>query len=285
MSSQASLVSTYQAQGRYARRFQQLQAEGRGAFIPFTLLGWPTLSHCQTILRTLVESQPAALELGLPFSDPIADGALIQQAVGETLATGFKIHQAFELIAYARRLDANVPIGLLVYYNTVLAQGGEAFFAQAKTAGVDAVLIADLPPEAAEEVAPFARAAGIELIFIVSPLTTTERLTAVCQVAGAFLYVVSRLGITGTESRYDPNLPQLLTAWKQQTALPLCVGFGISKPEHSQRMLELGADGTITGSQILAECQASLQTDPTGNTLAKDVGAYLHTMIQAHSRL
>jgi tryptophan synthase alpha chain len=276
-----SITNTVSA-SRYQQRFQQLQQQGQKAFIPFALLGWPTQQHCQTILKAMVAAKPAALELGLPFSDPIADGAVIQQAVGETLATGFKMSQAFELIAYARSLDAELPIGLLAYYNTVLALTPEVFFKQVKLAGADAVLIADLPPEAADEVYPAAQAAGVELIFIISPVTDEQRLARVLQYAGGFLYVVSRLGITGTESRYDERLPQLLALWKQQTSLPLCVGFGISLPEHSQQMLALGADGTITGSHIINLCKQALAEAANGDTLTPCLTTYLTSMIEAH---
>jgi tryptophan synthase alpha chain len=257
------------ATNRYAEKFSTLQTLGQKGFIPFTLLGWPNFEQSKVIIRQLVEANPAALELGLPFSDPVADGSTIQQAVSETLATGFKIPQAFELIAYARTLNTDMPIGLLVYYNTVLAQGLEGFFTQAKQAGVDAVLIADLPPEMAEEVKPVADAVGIALVFIVSPLTKPERLTQLAKVAGAFFYVVSRLGITGSQAVYDENLPTLMTMLREKSTLPLYVGFGISTPEQAQTMINLGADGYITGSKIIELVREKA-----------DLPAYLKAMVQ-----
>jgi tryptophan synthase alpha chain len=255
---------------RYAQAFERLKANNEKGFIPFTLLGWKDIDSCKAILKQLVECKPAALELGLPFSDPVADGSTIQQAVTETLATGFKIPQAFELVAYARSLDADVPIGLLVYYNTVLAQGIERFFAQAKQAGADAVLIADLPPEMAYEVKPFADLAGIELVFIVSPLTKPERVQQLATVAGAFFYVVSRLGITGSHATYDEKLPATLQMLRSVSNLPLYVGFGISTPQQAQTMIELGVDGFITGSRIIELVKQG-----------GDLPAYLASMVQA----
>jgi tryptophan synthase alpha chain len=255
---------------RYAKAFEPLKARNQKGFIPFTLLGWKDVDTCKTILKQLVECKPVALELGLPFSDPVADGSTIQQAVTETLATGFKIAQGFELIAYARSLDADVPIGLLVYYNTVLAQGLEGFFKQAKQAGADAVLIADLPPEMAYEVKPFADLAGIELVFIVSPLTKPERIQQLATVAGAFFYVVSRLGITGSHATYDANLPATLAMLRKVSRLPLYVGFGISTPEQAKTMMNLGADGVITGSKIIELVEQG-----------GDLPAYLASMVQA----
>ena len=245
---------------RYTARFEGLKAEGRHGFIPFTLLGWPDVETSKRILKTMVEAKPAALELGLPFSDPIADGPVIQQAVSATLANGFRMDQGFELIEYARSLDAELPIGLLVYFNTILAQGVEGFFEKLKAAGGDAVLIADLPPEMAEQVSFAAKANHIELIFMVSPLTTSDRLDTFVKQAGAFIYVVSRLGITGAEERYDESLADLLSTLKAKTDLPLCVGFGISTPAQARQMIELGADGVITGSALI-NCVTQNQPD------------------------
>jgi tryptophan synthase alpha chain len=257
---------------RFATRFQALKEANKKAFIPFTLLGYPTLEDSKKILKTLVDAKPAALELGFPFSDPVADGAVIQSAVTETLANGYTLEDGFEAIAYARGLDAEIPIGVLVYYNTVLSQGEDTFFARLKEAGADACLIADLPPENAEEVKPFADAHGIELIFIVSPLTSADRFQSFAQYAGAFLYVVSRLGITGTEERYDSRLEELIARIREHTNLPLCVGFGISKPEHIEAMKALGFDGMITGSRILQVAQEESQ----GGTSLQD---YLASML------
>jgi tryptophan synthase alpha chain len=153
---------------RFSTRFATLKEQEKQAFIPFTLLGWPNVETCKATLRSLIEANPSALELGLPFSEPVADGPVIQQAVTEALEAGYTLEQGLECLRYARSLDADIPIGVLGYYNTVLAQGKEPFFIRLKEAGADACLIADLPPEAAHEIKPAADAAGMELIFIVS---------------------------------------------------------------------------------------------------------------------
>jgi tryptophan synthase alpha chain len=247
----ASTKKTGVGPGRYAKRFAQLKAQGKHAFIPFTILGWPTREKSLEIIDAMLEGGATMLELGLAFSDPAADGPIIQQADVETLATGFKVKDALTLIKAVRQKDADIPIGLLVYYNMVLAKGPERFFQQLAEAGADGVLIADLPPELAEEVLPAAQKAGIDLIFIVSPLTSNERLEKIAAMAGGFLYVVSRLGITGTEARYDTHLKTLLARIKAITPLPACVGFGISTPEQATNMIQLGADGAITGSKVI----------------------------------
>jgi tryptophan synthase alpha chain len=238
-------------QNRYQRRFEKILAQQAKAFIPFTLLGWPNIQTSYDILKTMIAANVTALELGLPFSDPIADGATIQQAVTETLATGFSVAQAWELIAQVRALDADIPIGLLVYYNLILARGPEAFFAQAAQAGVDGVLVADLPPEMAEDLYTIAQQVGIALIFIASPLTREDRLQKIARYGNGFLYAVSRLGVTGAHATYDVTLSDALERFRAQVPLPVCVGFGVSTPAQAQHMIAQGADGVITGSRII----------------------------------
>lgn len=236
---------------RYQRRFEALKSENRKAFIPFTVLGYPDRDRCRRTLAAMIESGVSALELGLAFSDPVADGPVIQKAAFDVIESGFKVRDAFELVREARALDNEIPIGLLVYHNMVIARGGEEFFRQAAEAGVDGVLIADLPPESAEELAAAAKRQGIDLIFIISPLTDAERITQISKLGGGFLYVVSRLGITGTEARYDDQLRGLIERAHGATDLPLCVGFGISTPENAKNMYDLGADGAISGSRVV----------------------------------
>lgn len=260
---------------RFAERFTELKAQGKKGFIPFTLLGWPNKETSKAMLKTMVEAQPACLELGIPFSDPVADGPIIQQAVYQVLDKGFRLDDAFELIAYVRSLDATLPIGLLVYSNTVLSRGYEPFYQQAKEAGADGILLADLPPESAQEALQAADATGLAQIFIVSPLTSPERFATFAKAASGFLYVVSRLGITGTESRYDSNLGNVLQAIRSVTKLPLYVGFGISTPDDVKTILQQGADGTITGSRILQLVQEA------GDAWPPALSAYLNAMVAA----
>jgi tryptophan synthase alpha chain len=150
------------------------------------------------------------------------------------------------------RQMTDIPIGLLVYYNTVLAQGVASFYQQVARLGVDGVLVADLPPEAAEpEVVPLARGHGVAPLFLISPMTSGERLRRIGTVADGFLYAVSRLGITGTHDVYDDTLAQLIGRAHAETTLPVCVGFGISTPAQAKKMVALGADGVITGSGVI----------------------------------
>lgn len=236
---------------RYRQRFEALRRYNHKAFIPFTVLGWPNRDTSLEIVQAMLDGGATMLELGLAFSDPAADGPIIQAADLETLQSGFQVDDALTLIRDIRQRDVAIPIGLLVYYNMVLARGVEAFFRDIHEAGADSVLIADLPAELADEVYPAAKRYGVALVFIVSTLTTDVRLEQILQRADGFLYVVSRLGITGTEAHYDTALEDLLQRVKKQTDLPLCVGFGISTPEQAADMIRKGADGVISGSKII----------------------------------
>jgi tryptophan synthase alpha chain len=234
---------------RYKLAFKQI--DRAGSFIPFTVLGWPDRACCLETIKMMIKSGATALELGLAFSDPVADGPIIQKASFETLEAGFSVRDALALIADVRHFNATIPIGVLTYLNVVLAQGTENFFAAAAKAGLDSVLIADLPPAAAPEVEKVASAHGISLVFIITPLTSNERLTTIASLSSAYIYVVSRLGITGTEERHDQNLAHLLERAKSVMNLPLLVGFGISSPAAAREMMTNGADGVITGSKII----------------------------------
>jgi len=236
---------------RYAAKFAELKKAGSKAFIPFTMLGYPDRAACLETMKAFVDSGASALELGLAFSDPMADGPTIQQAANETIATGFSVDDAFNLISDIRKYAPEIPIGLLVYYNMILKYDPAKFYKKASAQGVDGILIADLPAESADEVADFAKLNDIKQIFIVSPLTDKTRLKGILKYAGGFLYAVSRLGITGVEARYDDQLKNLIASVKAESELPICIGFGISNPEQAKTMCELGADGVITGSKII----------------------------------
>lgn len=236
---------------RYAQLAQRLQKEGSKAFVPFTVIGWPSAEKSLDLIESMIAAGADALELGIAFSEPVADGPVIQQAVNETLASGFSVDDALAIIAKVRIAHEELPIGLLVYYNVVLKRGVQRFYEDAKNAGVDSVLIADLPPESIEEVASIADQCEIAQILIASPLTSDERLQLIAKYARGYVYVVSRLGITGVEERYDEALQELLARLRKQTQLPLFVGFGVSSPAQAAKMAQLGADGVITGSRII----------------------------------
>lgn len=264
---------------RYDARFAELKEKGVKSFVPFTVLGWPDEERSFQIVKSMIDSGVSCLELGIAFSDPVADGPIIQKASFATLESGFGVADAFKLIKRIRQLDDKIPIGLLVYYNIVLSRGIEAFFKAAADAGVDGILIADLPVECVDEVVPAARATGVVPILIVSPMTTPARLDTIVASAGGFLYLVSRLGVTGTGDRNqdsDARLKSLVGEVKKRTQLPLLAGFGVSSPAQAQVMLSLGADGVITGSRVIELADAAKDTD-----IASALKPYFLEMMEA----
>jgi tryptophan synthase alpha chain len=270
----SELTAPPETTGRYERMFAQHRQAGKKVFIPFTVLGWPNRINSLAIIEQMIESGASALELGLAFSDPMADGPIIQKAAKEVINAGFTVNDAFELLETVRQQHDRIPIGLLVYYNMVLAQGVETFFSRLSAVGVDGILIADLPIDMMEEVVRSARQYNIRLIYIVSSLTTEDRLKQIGQYAGGFLYVVSRLGITGVEESCTESLSPLIQKLRAGSTLPLCVGFGVSSPANARQMLDAGADGVITGSRII-------QIVETANTFEQGKAAltcFLDTM-------
>jgi tryptophan synthase alpha chain len=199
----------------------------------------------------MIDEGAAALELGVAFSDPVADGAIIQAAAFETLASGFHTDDALALVAKVRAYNAEIPIGLLTYFNIVHARGVSNFMARCASSGVDSLLVADLTPDDVNEIGDAALQSGISPVFIASPLTSDERLRKIAAYSQAYIYVVSRLGITGAKEQHDEQLGDLLKRAHAVTDLPLCVGFGVSSEEAARRMIALGADGVITGSKIV----------------------------------
>src|SRR5271156_6519401 len=244
---------------RYKTRFAQLKSEGKRAFMPFTLLGWPDRDTSLKLIKQMIDSGASALELGIAFSDPIADGPVIQQAATEVLASGFKLENAFELLKEVRALDKDIPIGILVYFNMVLAQGIDKFFQRAKEVGVDGILVADLPAENADEIAPYAKKHEIDPILLVSPLTSTQRLETILKHASGFIYLLSRLGVTGTQrtQECDATLKTLIETIHNKTDVPVCAGFGISTAADARTMFDLGADGVISGSKVIQLASSS----------------------------
>lgn len=245
---------------RFADLIPTVRAEGRGAFVPFLVLGDPDLPTSVELARALCESGADALELGFPFSDPPADGPVIQAADARALNAGTTPPACFEAIA-AIRTFSQVPISLLVYYNLVLRFGVEAFYARAAEVGVDAVLIADLPPEHAEEVLAAAETHGVDPVFLASELSTPERLARIAASCRGYVYCLARVGVTGTREDLGAGVGESLARFREAFDLPLLLGFGISSPEQVRAALASGADGVIVGSAIVRQIEAHLD-DP-----------------------
>ncbi|MFD1803429.1 tryptophan synthase subunit alpha [Mixta tenebrionis] len=236
---------------RYQQLFKRLQANKEGAFVPFVTLGDPTPALSLQIIDALVEAGADALELGIPFSDPLADGPTIQNATLRAFASGTTPAHCFEMLATIRQKYPDLPIGLLMYANLVFTNGIDEFYARCAQAGVDSVLVADVP---IEESAPFRQAAlrhHIAPIFICPPNADDDLLRAIASHARGYIYLLSRAGVTGAENRASLPLKHLVDKLREYNAAPTLQGFGISEPAQVKEAIACGADGTISGSAIV----------------------------------
>ncbi len=260
---------------RYRALQQRIEQTAVPAYLPYVLLGYPTAARSLDVARVLAECDVDGFELGLPFRDPVADGPVIQAAANETLDNGFAVADAVTLVAEIRALAPDAPLTLMAYYNMVIARTPERFIGDFAAAGIDGLLVPDLPVEAAHELVPIAARHGIELIFIASPLSDGRRLAMLGEAGGGFVYVVTRLGITGVDAQYSAGLSELFGRVHEHVRLPAFAGFGISEPEHAARMVAAGADGVIIGSRLVQLIQAAEHD----NWKLANLAAHTHSMM------
>ncbi len=253
----------------YQQVFRELKSQKRPALIPFFVIGDPDYATSLAIVRSAMEAGPDVLELGIPFSDPIADGPTIQKADVRAIRSGMNTHKALEFIRdlrASRSKHSDIPIGLLMYYNLIHQYGVEEFFRDFHEAGVNSVLVADLSIDDAEEVVAPARAAGLDTVFMVTPNTEPSRMQRIASRTTGFIYTVSLLGVTGSRTTLSNTVDQLITKLKSVTSVPVCVGFGVSTPEHAKTIADAGADGVIIGSRLVGMIEESLD-DPKKATM------------------
>jgi tryptophan synthase alpha chain len=234
---------------RYGDMFARLGTQG--AFGGFVMLGDPDLEASARILNALVEGGADMIEVGIPFSDPIADGPTIQAAADRALRNGATPAACFELLRAFRARHPDVPVGVLTYANLVLARGRDAFYRACAEAGVDSVLVADAPVLEAEPFAVAARAHGIDPVLIAAPNTPEPTLQRMAKLSSGYTYCVARAGVTGAETEMKLNHGELFERLKRYGAPPPVLGFGISRPEHVRAALDAGAAGVISGSAIV----------------------------------
>lgn len=242
---------------RYEVVFEKLASKKEKAFIPFTVAGDPDLDLSEQILLSYIEGGADILEIGYPFSDPIADGPVNQRAGIRAIDAGLTHNNFFSLIKKIRK-KTDIPFGLLLYANTMLHLGMDEFCKKASQAGVDSILAADLPPEESTNFDVATEKYGIGRVFIVSELTPVERMKFICNKVDSFVYVVSRLGTTGTGATLSSSVKDTLKKLKSVTDKPLCVGFGISTPSHVEEVSKAGADGIIVGSALVRSIESNL---------------------------
>lgn len=236
---------------RYNHMFERLGENGEGAFGGFLMLGDPDLETSAKLLDALVEGGADMIEVGIPFSDPVADGPVIQEAAVRALAAGTRVDDCFRLLSEFRQRHSDVPVGILTYANLLIARGRNRFFSDAAKAGVDSILIADVPSLEAEPFADSARSAGIDLIMIAAPNTPGQTLTKIARLGSGYTYCVARAGVTGVRDDLVLDHERLLTQLKSLNAPPPVLGFGISTPDHVRQALASGAAGVISGSAIV----------------------------------
>ncbi|KJV33669.1 tryptophan synthase subunit alpha [Pantoea sp. SM3] len=257
---------------RYNQLFQCLSAKKEGAFVPFVTLGDPTPELSLKIIDTLVAGGADALELGIPFSDPLADGPTIQGATLRAFAAGTTVAQCFEILAAVRQKYPELPIGLLMYANLVFSKGIDNFYAQCEAVGVDSVLVADVP---VEESAPFRQAAmrhNVAPIFICPPNADDDLLREIASHGRGYTYLLSRAGVTGAENRASQPLNHLIEKLSEYHAAPPLQGFGISEASQVREAIAAGAAGAISGSAIVKIIERN-QNDP--DTLLAELKAFV----------
>ena len=237
-----------------ARRFAQLKATGRRAFVPYVTAGHPDVERSVALLQGLEACGADVVEVGVPFSDPLADGAVIQASSQQALELGVRLDQVLEIIQRAR---LEIPVVLFCYLNPLL-RGGDDALRRAADAGAHGVLVTDLPLGA--DPALEARVARGPLAFIrlVAPTTPAERMRAIARTGSGFVYLISRLGVTGERSDLPPELPATAARLRAVTSLPLCIGFGIARPEQARIVAGL-ADGVVVGSAIVRAANESVE--------------------------
>ncbi|HYI41649.1 MAG TPA: tryptophan synthase subunit alpha [Allosphingosinicella sp.] len=235
---------------RYPAMFERLRERGEGALGAFVMLGDPDLETSAKVLDALVEGGADMLEVGIPFSDPVADGPVIQAAAVRALAAGTRTADGFRLLGGFRDRHPEVPVGILTYANLVVARGRQAFYGAAAEVGVDSVLVADVPLIEAGPFLVAARAAGVAPVLIAAPNTPPERLERIAAEGEGYTYCVARAGVTGADSEVR-FAAEVIAALQAAGAPPTVLGFGISEPAHVRLALEAGAAGVISGSAIV----------------------------------
>jgi len=253
---------------RIDRRFAALKAQGRKAFVAFVTAGDPDYATAERILHGLPAAGADVIELGMPFSDPMADGPAIQASSLRALKSGQTMRKTLALVHAFRARDQDTPIVLMGYYNPIYVYPREAFLDEAKAAGVDGLIIVDLPPEADAELCLPAMARGLNFIRLATPTTDDARLPAVLANTSGFLYYVSITGITGTAAPDVSAVHSHVERIKRSTTLPVAVGFGVRTPEQA-RAIAAGADGVVVGTALVNAIRESL--GPRGEATGKSV--------------
>ena len=260
---------------RYADMFASLKTKNEGAFVPFVMLGDPDKQTSLEIIKALVENGADALELGIPYSDPIADGPTIQKASIRALGSGIRPSDCFDILSEVRAAYPDIPIGLLLYSNLVLAQGIDSFYAKANEAGVDSILIADVPLREADRFIEIANNNNVQQILIAPPNASDDTLKQIGEKSSGYTYLLGRAGVTGAETAVEIPASELVDKLTQYQVAPPLLGFGISTPEQVASAIQSGAAGAISGSATVNLIEKNLSDK---NAMLKDLGEFVASM-------
>jgi tryptophan synthase alpha chain len=263
---------------RLTTRFAACAAQGRAALVTFVTAGDPDLDTSARVLRALVKGGADIIEIGMPFTDPMADGPAIQAGNIRALGGGATLRSLLAMVRAFRAEDADTPLVLMGYFNPILHYGPERFAADAAAAGLDGTIIVDLPPEEDAELAPYLRDQGLHMVRLATPTTDDARLPRVLGGASGFVYYVAVAGITGTTSASDTDIGAAVARIKSATSLPIAVGFGIKTPADAAAVAR-HADGVVVGSAIVSLIGAAAET--RANDLPEQVEAFIRSLSNA----
>jgi len=260
---------------RIDKKFKELKKLKKKAFIAFITAGYPNLNTTKALVKELEKRGADLIELGVPFSDPLADGPIIQRASEESLKKGTNLHKILKAVKELR-CEIKIPLCLMTYYNPVFRFGEETFLKSCRESGVDGLIIPDLPPEEGKNLLRQAHKNSVDIVLFISPTTTKERIRFISKLAKGFIYYVSLTGVTGARNKLPQDLIASIKAVKQITNKPVCVGFGISKREHLKQVYSI-ADGAIVGSAIVKNISDNLGK----KDLVKKAGNFVENLLKA----
>lgn len=263
---------------RIKETFTRLKAENRPALMPYLTIGYPTREAAHTLVPALVESGADMLELGLPFSDPLADGATNQVALERALANGVTLQYCLDTAKQLREAGVQIPFAFMGYYNPIYQMGVERFAEAAQAAGVDALIVPDLPPEEAIPLDKALAARDIDYIYFLAPTSDSARISLVAERARGFIYLVALTGVTGARNELSADLPDFVARVREATEgrVPLAVGFGIGSPE-SARQVGAMADGVIVGSALIKRIADPATMENEARTFISSLSESLHS--------
>lgn len=266
---------------RITEKFRELNAAKRGGFIPFIVAGDPHLHVTGQLILELARNGASLIELGVPFSDPVADGVTIQAASERALKNPVSVEAILNVVADARSKNCEVPIILFSYFNPILQFGLEKFAEKAAESGIDGILVTDLVPEEAEGFRSILAAKDLALIMLAAPTSSDERLRKICEKASGFVYAVSRAGVTGAQTSLSNDAENLVERLRKFTDLPVAVGFGISNSEQVAETWKY-ADAAVVGSAIVAElARLSLIMDENSHEFVEKIGTFAANLLPA----